>query len=89
MALARGLSVFDEKVVDGTVWAAAATGRSAARLADLRVDTLVSGAVRGVGGATRALGRLARRPQTGQLHHYYAQAAVSLAVLALFLVLVR
>ncbi|MBW0109983.1 NADH-quinone oxidoreductase subunit 5 family protein [Pseudonocardia saturnea] len=89
MAAARALSVFDGRVVDGAVWAAAATGRSAARLADLRVDTLISAAVTGIGRACRALGRLARRPQTGQLHHYYAQAAGALAVLALFLVLVR
>jgi NADH-quinone oxidoreductase subunit L len=58
-------------------------------LAAGRVDARISAAVRGVGGAGRALGRLARRPQTGQLHHYYAQAAAALAVLALFLVLVR
>jgi len=89
MALARALSVFDERVVDGAVWAAAATARWAAGLAAGRVDARISAAVRGVGGAGRALGRLARRPQTGQLHHYYAQAAAALAVLALFLVLVR
>jgi len=88
-ALARALSVFDERVVDGAVWAAAATARWAAGLAAGRVDARISAAVRGVGGAGRALGRLARRPQTGQLHHYYAQAAAALAVLALFLVLVR
>ncbi|MDN5748758.1 MAG: NADH-quinone oxidoreductase subunit L, partial [Pseudonocardia sp.] len=89
MALARALSVFDERVVDGAVWAAAATTRRAARLADLRVEALIAAAVRGLGGTGAALGRLARRPQTGQLHHYYAQAAGALAVLALFLVLVR
>jgi NADH-quinone oxidoreductase subunit L len=89
MAAARALSAFDRRVVDGVVWAAAATGRSAARLADLRVEPLISGAVTGIGRSGRALGRLARRPQTGQLHHYYAQAAGALAVLALFLVLVR
>ncbi|WP_019815325.1 hypothetical protein [Saccharomonospora saliphila] len=31
---------------------------------------------------------LARRPQTGQLHQYYAQAVVLLAALAVLLVLV-
>ena len=41
------------------------------------------------GPAARSLGRLARRPETGQLHTYYAQAAVALAVLALIFVLVR
>jgi len=89
MALARALSAFDERVVDGAVWATAATVRSAAGLAAGRVDARISAAVRGVGGAGRALGRLARRPQTGLLHQYYAQAVGALAVLALFLVLVR
>ena len=60
-----------------------------ARLADLRVDRLISAAATELGRTGRALGRLARRPQTGQLHHYYAQAAGALAVLALFLILVR
>jgi NADH-quinone oxidoreductase subunit L len=89
MALARALSAFDVRVVEGTVWAAAAAARSAARLADTRVEPLVSRAVQGAAAAARALGRLARRPQTGQVHHYYAEAVSALAVLALFLVLVR
>lgn len=53
------------------------------------MEGLVAGAVRGVGGASRALGRLARRPQTGLLHQYYAQAVTVLAVFAVFLLLVR
>ncbi|WP_193097117.1 hypothetical protein [Streptomyces sp. C8S0] len=36
----------------------------------------------------RRLGRLARRPQTGLLHQYYAQAAVCFVVLTVFLLLV-
>jgi NADH-quinone oxidoreductase subunit L len=52
-------------------------------------DRVLDRAVDGIGRAARSLGRLARRPQTGQLHSYYAQAAVMLAVLALILVLVR
>jgi hypothetical protein len=52
-------------------------------------DRVLDHAVDGIGRAARSLGRLARRPQTGQLHSYYAQAAVMLAVLALILVLVR
>lgn len=89
MALAQALSRFDERVVDGVVRAAAAGTRTAARLAELRLDAPLLRAVDGLGGAGRALGHLARRPQTGQLHHYYAQAAGALAVLALFLILVR
>ncbi len=41
--------------------------------------------VRAVTAGARTLGRLARRPQTGQLHQYYAQAVVLLAALALLL----
>ncbi|GAA3228190.1 hypothetical protein GCM10017691_19180 [Pseudonocardia petroleophila] len=89
MALARALSRFDERVVDGAVRAAAGGTRAAARLADLRLEGPLSRGLDGLGAAGRALGRLARRPQTGQLHQYYAQAAGALAVLALFLILVR
>ncbi len=41
--------------------------------------------MRAVTTGARALGGLARRPQTGQLHQYYAQAVVLLAALALLL----
>ena len=58
---------------------------AAARVDDGGVDRLVAG----VGWGARRLGRLARRPQTGQLHAYYAQAAVVLVVLALIFVLLR
>jgi NADH-quinone oxidoreductase subunit L len=49
----------------------------------------VDQAVADVASAARSLGRLARRPETGQVHTYYAQAAVALAILALIFVLVR
>jgi NADH-quinone oxidoreductase subunit L len=71
------------------VRAVAAAARAAAVLADRGVERPLAGAVDRIGGTGRALGRLARRPQTGQLHHYYAQATTALAVLALLLVLVR
>lgn len=71
-----------DRWVDGVVRGAAKLGVVVARVADTRVDWSVDGIVRGVAKAARALGRLARRPQTGQLHHYYAQAAVGLLVLA-------
>lgn len=51
-------------------------------------DGMLDGAIvqSAVAGGLRRLGRLARRPQTGQLHHYYAQAAVVLSLLvAVFL----
>ncbi len=89
LALAGGLARFDDRVVAGGERAVAGAARALARLADARAETVVTGAVRALAAGGRALGRLARRPQTGQLHHYYAQAAGALAVLALFLVLVR
>lgn len=82
---ASGLARFDDRVVDGGVRAGAALGAAFARVVDARVEWSVDGLVRGLGRAFRALGRLARRPQTGQLHHYYAQAVVALAVLAVLL----
>ncbi|WP_037359827.1 NADH-quinone oxidoreductase subunit 5 family protein [Amycolatopsis orientalis] len=84
--LARSLARFDDRVVDGGVRAAAATGAALARLADLRVEVSIEAVVRGVSGGAQALGRLARRPQTGQLHHYYAQAAIALGVLAILVI---
>jgi NADH-quinone oxidoreductase subunit L len=89
MALARALARFDDRFIDGVVRGAAATGQVAARLADLRLEWTVDGAVRAIAAGARWLGAMARRPQTGQLHNYYAQAAVGLGVLALILVLVR
>ena len=59
--------------------------RVAARSDDGGIDRAVTAAAAGA----RSLGRLARRPQTGQIYMYYAQAAIALAVLALIFVLVR
>jgi NADH-quinone oxidoreductase subunit L len=87
LALADGLARFDDRVVAGSVRATAAVGTAFARAVDRRVEWSVDGAVRVVVRAFRALGRLARRPQTGQLHHYYAQAVVALAVVAVLLLL--
>lgn len=89
MALARALAAFDDRVVHRAVLAVAAVSLRLARLADRRAESSVSGAVAAVVTGARRLGELARRPQTGQLHQYYAQAAVALAVLALLVVVVR
>ena len=83
--LAVVLARFDDRVVDGGVRVAAATGAALGRLASLRGEVSLDAVVRGVAGGARALGRWAPRPQTGQLHHYYAQAAVALGVLAVLL----
>ena len=89
LALARALAAFDDRVLDraveGTARGAIRLAAATARVDDGGVDRLIDGA----GRAARSLGRLARRPQTGQVHAYYAQAALVLAVLAVILVLVR
>jgi NADH:ubiquinone oxidoreductase subunit 5 (subunit L)/multisubunit Na+/H+ antiporter MnhA subunit len=86
---AAALAAFDDRVVDRAVRAAAGAGVGLAALAYGHGERAVDGAVGAVAGGARRLGSLARRPQTGQLHQYYAQAAAALAVLAVFLVLVR
>ena len=85
---ARWLARFDDRVVDGGVRVAVALGGAVARTADARVDWSVDRLVHGLAAGARKLGQLARRPQTGQLHHYYAQAVVALAVLAALVIVI-
>ena len=89
MVLASALAAADDRVVDGAVRGAARATESAARLADRRLEWTVDAAVRAVVRGARRLGVLARRPQTGQLYQYYAQAVAVLAVLAILVLLVR
>lgn len=90
LALARLLAGFDDRVLDRAVTAIARGGLALAGAAARLDDADVDGLVRRVAAGARGLGRLARRPQTGQLHTYYAQAAVAFAVLMLaFIFLVR
>jgi NADH:ubiquinone oxidoreductase subunit 5 (subunit L)/multisubunit Na+/H+ antiporter MnhA subunit len=83
---AEALARFDDRVIAGGVSWTARLGLSLARATDRRVEWSVDGAVRALARGSRGLGRLARRPQTGQLHQYYAQAVVILAALAVLLV---
>jgi NADH:ubiquinone oxidoreductase subunit 5 (subunit L)/multisubunit Na+/H+ antiporter MnhA subunit len=87
LALAGALARFDDRVVDGGVRAAAAVGDLMATLANVRVEVRIDGIVDDLGRGARRLGTMARRPQTGQVHTYYAQAAVLLAALVVLLVL--
>jgi len=88
-ALARRAAWLDEHVLDAGVTrvcsAAMVLARASSRVAEVGVDDVVSAVAR----STRALGRLARRPQTGQLHQYYAQAAAGLAAAVALLLVVR
>ncbi|WP_151477418.1 NADH-quinone oxidoreductase subunit 5 family protein [Streptomyces albicerus] len=86
---ARSAAAFDERVLDRGVEGAARSAVGFARWSDRTVERAVDGTVTTVAAATRALGQLARRPQTGQLHQYLAQAVAAFTVLAVVLVLVR
>lgn len=89
LRLADTLAAFDDRVLDRAVEGGARSSVRLAQWTNARVEQLVDGSVEGVAGGARALGRLARRPQTGQLHQYLAQAVAAFTVLAVVLVLVR
>ena len=86
--VASALARADVDVVDGAVRAVTAGRRLGPVLA--RADVaLVDGAVRAVAAGLRRAGTAARRPQTGLLHQYYAQAVTGLGALLVLLLLVR
>ncbi|WP_443050603.1 proton-conducting transporter transmembrane domain-containing protein [Streptomyces sp. NBC_00286] len=89
MRLARAAAAFDDRVVDRAVDGSAAAAMRFARWTDGVLERAVDGTVATVAAGTRALGQWARRPQTGQLHQYLAQAVAAFTVLAVVLVLVR
>jgi NADH:ubiquinone oxidoreductase subunit 5 (subunit L)/multisubunit Na+/H+ antiporter MnhA subunit len=89
MRLARSLARFDDRVLDGAVRGVPRAGMAAARLARRWGEAGVDGVVRGVASGATGLGFLARRPQTGQVHTYFAQAAVGFVLLAIVIALVR
>ena len=65
---------------------AAARGSIVTGSAAARADTDgVDAAVEAIAGTARRFGVIARRPQTGQLHQYYAQITVVLAVAVVLL----
>lgn len=89
LRLARALARVDDHGIDRAVIAAATWTRSAATLA-ARVDERgIDAAVDALARGTRRLGVWALRPQTGQVHQYYAQAAVLLAAAVALLAIVR
>lgn len=89
LAAARALARFDDSVLDRAVTGTAAGVRRLASWASAADRSGVDRAVRGVADGARYLGELARRPQTGQLHQYYAQALVLLTAAAVLLLLLR
>ncbi|NYG55316.1 proton-conducting transporter membrane subunit [Nocardioides perillae] len=89
LAVARRAATFDDRVLDAAVEATSRGSLRAAERAARDDDRWLDGAVEGIAGWLRGLGRLARQPQTGQLHQYYIQAVAALAVGVLLLVTVR
>ncbi|MFI6279202.1 NADH-quinone oxidoreductase subunit L [Streptomyces sp. NPDC050988] len=89
MRLARAAAAFDDRVLDRAVDGSASAAVRLARWTNDVVERAVDGTVGAVAAGTRVLGRWARRPQTGQLHQYLAQAVAAFTVLAVVLVLVR
>jgi NADH:ubiquinone oxidoreductase subunit 5 (subunit L)/multisubunit Na+/H+ antiporter MnhA subunit len=60
-----------------------------ARAAAAFDDRVIDGAVRATAAGARRAGAAARRPQTGLLHQYYAQAVAGLGALLVLLLVVR
>ena len=89
VSASRALARFDDDVLDrGIMRSARGVAWSAQSFA--RFDTRgVDGAVEGLATQSRRLGRLARRPQTGRLHQYYAQITVTIGVLFILILVVR
>lgn len=85
---AHGLARFDDRVLDRGVMAMAQTIVKAAGPAS-RTDAAVDRGVEAVARGFRSAGRQARRPQTGLLHQYYAQAVLLLVGAAVLLIFVR
>lgn len=87
--VATAAARFDDGALDTAVDAAS---RRTLRLADRSAvadDRGIDATVEAVAGRLRSLGRLARRPQTGQVHQYYIQAVAVIAIGVLLLVTVR
>jgi len=89
LALATAAARFDDAVLHRAVLATVPLARRLATAASRADDHgLDAGVVRRIAAGARWLGALARRPQTGQLHQYYAQAAVLLAAAVVLLLVV-
>jgi len=86
LRLADSTARFDDRVLDRAVTGCAVLGERAARRAAVVDVRRIDAAVEAVASGARRLGRLARLPQTGQLHEYYIQTAAVLAAGVVLLV---
>ncbi|WP_182353468.1 NADH-quinone oxidoreductase subunit L [Flaviflexus huanghaiensis] len=84
-----GLARFDDHGLSRGISGVATTTVRAAHVSAFADDHGFDGVVRGVATGFRRLGRYAREPQTGQLHHYYIASIAVFAVGVLLLVFVR
>jgi len=89
VALAATLASFDDRVLDRAVVGVPTLVRAIAGGARRLDERGVDGLVFDVAGGARRLGALARRPQTGQVHQYYAQAVVVLLGAVVVLLVIR
>ena len=87
--LAEAMARVDDRLIDSAVERSAGWTQRLAAVVARADDHGIDAAVRGVASGARGLGRLAQRPQTGQLHQYYLQAVAVLALALVVLVLVR
>jgi NADH:ubiquinone oxidoreductase subunit 5 (subunit L)/multisubunit Na+/H+ antiporter MnhA subunit len=87
--LAERLARFDDHVLDAVVLRTAAGSAALARRASRFDERGVDAGVTAVARGARRAGRLAVRPQTGQLHQYYLQAVAVVAVAFVLLIVVR
>ncbi len=88
LRLAQRLARVDD-ALDAAVMASVPALRAVAGVVERTDVARVDGIVRATARLAQRLGSLARRPQTGQLHEYYAQAAVALAAALLLVLVVR
>ncbi|MCZ2402541.1 NADH-quinone oxidoreductase subunit L [Paenarthrobacter sp. Z7-10] len=89
MAFAVALARFDDRVLARGVGAAGALTLRSAHHINAVIEDGLTGSVGRISGAVRAMGRSARRPQTGLVHQYYAQAIVVLIVFAALFIVLR
>lgn len=88
-ALSVSLARFDDRAHDRAVLGAAQTAVQLARRMRAFDGRTIDRGTRSLACGVWQLGALARRPQTGQVHQYYAQAVVGVALLAALIVVVR
>ncbi|WP_327378181.1 proton-conducting transporter membrane subunit [Streptomyces sp. NBC_01216] len=89
LRVSHAAAAFDDRVVDRAVDASARATLAGARWTDRVLERAYDRAAEQVASGARGLGGWARRPQTGLLHQYLAQAVAAFTVLAVVLVLVR